>query len=315
VTDILVFNDAYKAGNIVIPPPFAGLRDWPLLGKRLHEIWAGVQQDLPATLGSFTPQLLELRGVFVGFIRDIGSVLVKLLFSLLVMAIFLYKEQDVVRTVTGLCTRVAGASGEHLMRLARDTTRSVIKGVLGVAAVQAAMGGIGCVVVGVPGASIWTILLLVLAVAQLPVVILLGPITAYVYYHNSFLVTALFGVWVIAVSLVDNVLKPILLGQGVAAPMLVVFLGAIGGMLSSGVLGLFVGPVVLVVTYTLVRTWANLAPAHHQVTAPIHGQDQPLRVEDQQLRVEDQQLRVEDQPQRVEDQQLRAEDQLLRGQE
>jgi predicted PurR-regulated permease PerM len=136
----------------------------------------------------------------------------------------------------------------------------VAKGIVGVALIQALLGGVGCVVAGVPMAGLWALVILVLAVAQLPTIFVLLPLIYYVFQNSSTPVAIVFAIWSILVGLVDNVLKPLLMGRGVEAPMLIVFLGAIGGLLSAGVLGLFVGPVVLVVTFTLAQAWARQVP-------------------------------------------------------
>lgn len=261
VRDILDLNEAYKAGTLTVPEPKPEVKSFPIIGERLFVLWDSAAHDLRGTVEKLTPQVLGFRDEAVAFARSIATVLVILFFSLIVMAAFLFAAEETGRVLRGLSVRVAGSHGDRLVTLARDTTRSVAKGIVGVAAIQAVLAGVGCLVAGVPGAGLWTVLVLVVAIAQIPTFLILGPLVAYVFAKASFGVAILFAVWSLIVSLIDNVLKPLLLGQGVEAPMLVVFLGAIGGVISSGPMGLFVGPVVLVVTHNLIHSWAALSPA------------------------------------------------------
>jgi len=150
-----------------------------------------------------------------------------------------------------------------LQTTASDTVSSVVKGVLGVAIVQAAAATIGMLLVGVPAATTWGLLVLLLAVVQLPPFLILAPMCFYVFSTTGTVGAVLFTIWAIIVSVSDSFLKPLFLGRGVAVPVLVILLGAIGGMLAWGVLGLFVGAVVLAVGYQLARAWLEdpgLAP-------------------------------------------------------
>jgi predicted PurR-regulated permease PerM len=260
VDDVMRLNHAYQSGEALIPPPNPTLKDFPIAGERLFSLWTSAHEDLHATIGRLSPQLLELRASVLAFARGITALLFTFLFSLIVMAAFLLTSEQMAKTTRGLSIRVAGNHGDPLVSLARDTIRSVAKGIVGVALIQALLGGVGCVVAGVPMAGLWALVILVLAVAQLPTIFVLLPLIYYVFQNSSTPVAIVFAIWSILVGLVDNVLKPLLMGRGVEAPMLIVFLGAIGGMLSAGVLGLFVGPVVLVVTFTLAQAWARQVP-------------------------------------------------------
>jgi predicted PurR-regulated permease PerM len=152
--------------------------------------------------------------------------------------------------------RMAGpVRGPELADLARATVRSVVQGILGVAALQAILAGTGFVVAGIPGAGLWALLVLVAAIVQLPVILIMViPIVIGFSTLSGFAAGGLM-VWCMAVGLVDNVLKPILFGRGVRVPMLVIFMGALGGMLTMGIIGLFLGSVVLAVGFELFKAW------------------------------------------------------------
>src|SRR5690606_26421249 len=224
VDDVQRLNHAYQSGEALLPPPNASLKDLPFAGERLFNLWASAHQDLHATISRLSPQLLQLRASVLGFARGMTMLLVTFLFSLVVMAAFLLTSDQAAKTTRGLSIRVAGTRGDPLVSLARDTIRSVAKGIVGVALVQALLGGLGCLAAGVPLAGLWTLVILVLAVAQLPTLLVLLPLVIYVFQSSSTPIAIAFAVWSMLVGLVDNVLKPLLMGRGVEAPMLIIFL-------------------------------------------------------------------------------------------
>ena len=135
--------------------------------------------------------------------------------------------------------------------------RSVALGILGVALIQTVLAGIGFLVVGVPGAGLWALLVLILAVVQLPTILILGPIIVYVFSTSSTVIAVVFAIWSILVGISDAFLKPLLMGRGVDVPMLVIFIGAIGGFMTSGIIGLFVGAIIFALGYKLFLAWLN----------------------------------------------------------
>lgn len=175
--------------------------------------------------------------------------------ALVISGVFLAYSDGGEAFARNLGRRLAGTRGEGFANLASVTVRSVAQGVLGVAFIQAILAGIGFMVMGVPGAGLWTLLVLIMATVQLPTGIILIPSIFYVASVAGTVPTVLYGIWMIMVSLSDNVLKPLLLGRGGTAPMAVIFLGAIGGFLLSGIVGLFVGAIILVLGYRLFMVW------------------------------------------------------------
>ena len=156
-----------------------------------------------------------------------------------------------------------------------QTIRSVARGIIGVALIQSILAGLGFLAVGLPAAGLLALVCLLLAIIQLPVGLVLVPTAIYGFTAFDTTTAVIFAVWCVLVSLIDNVLRPLLLGRGVDLPMLVVFIGAIGGLLSSGILGLFVGPVVLALGYTLVTTWLRTASLTTTVDARAETQLPP----------------------------------------
>jgi predicted PurR-regulated permease PerM len=175
--------------------------------------------------------------------------------SILVAAAFLANHESVRAGMLRMCRRLAGDHGEEMLDLTVQTIRSVTVGVLGIAMIQALAGGIGMYAVGIPATGVWTLVILILAIAQLPPWLVLLPMIIYVFSYESTTVAVIFMIWSLVVSFADMVLKPLLLGRGVKVPMLAILLGAIGGMIMSGIMGLFVGAVVLALGYKLFQLW------------------------------------------------------------
>jgi predicted PurR-regulated permease PerM len=154
-----------------------------------------------------------------------------------------------------------------MAQLAASSVRSVTRGVLGVAVIQALLAGLGMMVVGVPAAGLWTLLILILAVMQLPPTLVLIPMIFYVFSTSSTVVAVLFAIWAVVVGFSDNILKPLLMGRGSSVPMLVLFMGSVGGFIAGGILGLFVGAVVLSLGYTVFMAWVDEANIDEDDTA------------------------------------------------
>ena len=143
------------------------------------------------------------------------------------------------------------------VELAVATVRSVTLGILGVALIQTLLASLGFLLVGVPGAGLWALLVMILAVVQLPTILVLGPIIIYVFSTSSAVIAVVFAIWSILVGISDAFLKPLLMGRGVDVPMLVIFIGAIGGFMTSGIIGLFVGAIIFSLGYKLFLIWLD----------------------------------------------------------
>ena len=164
-----------------------------------------------------------------------------------------------------MCIRDSG-KGEELVQLSKSTVRSVVQGVIGVAVIQSMMSAIGLVIAGVPAAAFWALAVLLIAIIQLPPILALLPAIIYMFSVESTLAASLFLVWCILVSGSDAILKPVLLSRGSHIPMLVILLGALGGMAMSGIVGLFVGAVILSLSYELMMAWLGLEEKNQEET-------------------------------------------------
>jgi predicted PurR-regulated permease PerM len=248
---------AIEKGEIDVPPPPAEVAEWPVIGEPTHQFWSLASRNLGAALKKVEPQLKQVGGWLIGRIG--GGIVGVLMFlvSLLIAGAFLGASESVIAGLKKLASRVAGVKGPELVDMSASTVRSVVQGVLGIAVIQAVLAAIGMFSIGVPAAALWTLLVLLLAVVQLPPLLILGPAVVYVFSYADTTPAVIFAVWSLFVSVSDSFLKPLLLGRGLDIPMLVILIGAIGGMLLNGIIGLFVGAVVLAVVYKLFGEWLN----------------------------------------------------------
>ncbi|NEV61210.1 AI-2E family transporter [Thiorhodococcus minor] len=266
-----------KDGALAVPPPPDGIKSWPVVGEQLHAFWSQASANLASTLSKFAPQLKAFGSWLLSAAAGAGFVILQLFVAVIIAGFLLAHSETGGRATRAIARRLAGTQGESFARLAEATVRSVARGILGVALIQSLLIALGFLVMGVPGAGLWALLCLILSVIQIGPMLVVIPVVFYVFSTADTLPAILFLIWSIFTGAIDNILKPILLGRGVDVPMAVVFIGAIGGFISSGIIGLFVGAVVLVLGYKLILAWlgedANSPPpvAPEQPTSPSNG--------------------------------------------
>jgi predicted PurR-regulated permease PerM len=245
-----------EAETLQVPPARESVRDWPLIGNSLYDSWNLAATNLDAAVARFTPQLRTAGGWVIAKIRGLLGAILHTIIALIIAGFMLTYSQAGERAARGVMGRIGGERGEGIVQITGATIRSVALGVLGVALIQAAMGGIAMFLVHVPGWGVWTILILILAVMQLPPILVLGPVIFWVFSAvDSTMIAIVFTVWSLFVSVSDTFLKPLFLGRGLSIPMPVILIGAIGGLILYGIIGLFVGAVVLAIGYELFQAW------------------------------------------------------------
>ena len=247
---------------IHVPPPPSEVADWPLIGDRVHDVWTQASENLEATLRRFGPQVRSFGSWLLSTLTGFGGAFLVTIVAIVIAGVMLMHSEGGGRTARAIGARIGGEQGEAAVDLATQTIRSVANGVLGVAAVQALLAAVGLFLADVPAAGLWAGLVLILAVAQLPPLVILGPAIIYVAAtSDSTLTQVLFTIWSLIVSFSDSFLKPMFLGRGMKIPMPVILIGAIGGMLRAGIIGLFVGAVVLATGYKMFTAWMEQADA------------------------------------------------------
>jgi predicted PurR-regulated permease PerM len=243
-----------------VPPPPDWLEGLPLVGSRLAARWKDIAsirtEELSASLAPYTRQII---GWILGTVGTIGMVLLQFLLVVLIAALLYASGETVGDGVRRFARRLAGARGEHSARLAAQAIRGVALGIIVTALVQACLAGFGLLVAGVPYAAVLTALVFALCIAQLGPLPVLVLAVVWTYWSGSTGWAVALLLWTIFVTAIDNVIRPILIRKGADLPLWLVFSGVVGGLLAFGVVGLFVGPVVLAVSYSLLADWINTA--------------------------------------------------------
>lgn len=251
-----------RGRGLAIPPPPDAVKEWPLVGEPIARLWNQASTNLPDVLQLVEPQLKALGVWLIDVAAEAGVGMIMFVFAIVIAGVLLAYSANSHRIVHAISRRLVGERGEDYANTAEATIRSVSRGVLGVAVIQAVLAGLGFIVAGVPAAGIWALLCLITATVQIGVGPVVIPVIVYVFATGDTLTAVLFLVWNALIMVLDNVLKPLLLGRGVNVPMLIIFLGSIGGLLWSGIVGLFIGAIVLALGYKLFQAWLTMeAPA------------------------------------------------------
>jgi predicted PurR-regulated permease PerM len=257
-----------QAGHIDIPPPPQSLGQIPLIGPRLMEFWTLCSTNLSEVVRRLSPQILSRVPMLLAASAAFGGVLLQFLISILLAGYLLATSEKNAHFADKICARIFGERGPEFKELVTATVRSVTNGVLGVAAIQSLFATLGFWFVGLPAPGLWAGIFFVAAILQMGALALI-PAVLYVFASQPTGHAVMFLVWCIIVGMMDNVLKPILLGRGSKVPIAVIFLGVIGGFILMNLIGLFVGAIVLSVGYSLFIAWLNEpAPAAVEEGSP-----------------------------------------------
>ena len=249
-----------------IPAPLPGVEAWPVVGKKIHDVWSKAHADLPALVQSMQPKIGELAKTALGFVASIGGGLLQFIAAFIIAGIIMAFGQSASRGSRAIFERLVGnARGSEFASLSTATIRAVAQGVIGVALIQAIIVGLALLLAGVPWAGVLALIVLVLGIAQVPALIVTLPAIVYIWSSADYSTAAAIAYTVVLVlsAMADNVLKPLLLGRGVDAPMPVILLGALGGMATAGILGMFVGATLLTLGYEIFMGWVR---SQHHVT-------------------------------------------------
>jgi len=246
-----------RSGTIQVPPPPQSVAAWPLVGERVFAVWQQAATDLASLAQQFAPQIKQGSLTLLGKIAGLGIGLLMFIAALIIAGICMAFAEGGHRATLQITSRLFGPDrGPKITTLCIATIRAVAQGVVGIAFIQMLLVGVGFVLMGVPGAGLLALAVLLLGIMQIPATLITIPVIIFVFAKMGISVaTVVFAVYVFLAGLADNVLKPLLLGRGVDVPMPVVLIGAIGGMIVNGIIGLFIGPVILAVAYQLFWEW------------------------------------------------------------
>ncbi|UCB55823.1 MAG: AI-2E family transporter [Thiotrichales bacterium] len=257
-----VLSDKYEQGQLQIPPPQDNVKEWPLVGEKLYGVWSQASTNLQGTIEKYEPQLKKAGEKIIAVAAGAGGGILQFVISIIISGILVANASGAYNVTVKVFSRLMDhQQGKAFTHLSRDTIRSIAQGVIGIAIIQALLSGLGMYVMNVPAWGLWSLFILVLAIAQLPPLLVLGFVIAYVWSVADTTPAVIFTIYALIVSGSDSFLKPLLLGRGLDTPMLVILLGAIGGMLMSGIIGLFIGAVILALGYELFMAWLERGAA------------------------------------------------------
>ena len=246
-------------GTISLPAPTKKIEDLPVIGEKLYNTWNMAYNSLTDLFEKFTPQLKSLASSIITSIGSIVGTVFLFIISIIISGALLVNAKSAEKTSKAVFITLAGKKdGQHFSNLASATIRSVVQGVLGTAVIQVIALSIGLFLIDFPAAGIVGIILLFCAIAQLPLLVISLPIIFFVFSYAGTTAAVIFTIWTIVWSMADNVLKPMLMGRGIDIPMLVILLGAIGGMMFAGIIGLFIGAVFLAFSYKVFQEMINI---------------------------------------------------------
>jgi len=253
-----IISERHEAGTLKVPPPNDSVKEWPLIGEKTHAVWLQASINLEDTLKKYDAETKKVGKAVVSGAAGAAGTILQFVLSIIISGILVANASGAYETTIKIFTRLTNPeAGKSYADLTKATIRSVAQGVLGVAMIQAALSALGMMVMGVPAWGLWTLLVLVVAIAQIPPIVILGFVSAYVFSVAETTPAVIFLVYCIVVSSSDGFLKPLFLGRGMSTPMLVILLGAIGGMIMSGIIGLFVGAIILALGYELFMAWLD----------------------------------------------------------
>jgi predicted PurR-regulated permease PerM len=243
------------AGNLMVPSPPQGAKDWPLIGPQLYELWNQASLNIRAALREVAPHLKPLAATMLGLAGNAGLGTLKFLLSVALAGFLFPYGSQLAAAGRGFLYRIVPEQSEHFLELAGATIRAVSQGVIGVAIIQSLLAGLGFKLAGIPGAGLLAFAVMILAIVQIGAAIVLVPVIVWIWMDKDFTTALLLTVFLCIVGVLDNILKPLVMGRGLTTPTLVIFVGVIGGTLAHGIVGLFIGPIILSVAWELTVAW------------------------------------------------------------
>lgn len=255
IAGIKQYGAELTSGNFSIPPPPAEVNEWPLIGKTIYSTWQAAAKSLMPFAQKYQEQLISVGQWLLNALLGTGMGILQLLISIIISGILLASSESAAGITRKLFTKLAGERGDEFTITTETTIRNISKGVLGVAAIQSLYLGFIFIISGVPYAGLWAIICLILAVIQVGPFLVTIPVIIYLFVTLEPWLAIIWTILLVLGTLIDNFLKPVLMGKDAPVPTLVIFLGAIGGFIASGFIGLFIGAIALSLGYKLVITW------------------------------------------------------------
>lgn len=255
VDSLRAISDRLDPSMLTIPPPSTSVKEWPLIGEPIYQFWELAATNFSAALAKIVPQLKPLGSSLLRIGADTGLGIIKFLVSIIVAGFLFSSAPAIADAVKRFARRLNPARGEEFADQAAATIRAISRGVIGISVLQALLAGIGLMAAGIPQASLITFAVSIFGIIQIGPSVILIPVIIWSWTLLDTTSALLFTAYMVPVNLLDNLLRPIVMGRGLKTPMLVILVGVIGGTLAYGITGLFLGPIVLAVIWELLVAW------------------------------------------------------------
>ncbi|MGY4284216.1 putative PurR-regulated permease PerM [Bradyrhizobium sp. LM2.7] len=243
------------AGSLMVPSPPEGVKNWPLIGPQLYEYWTQASSNIRVALREVAPYLKPLAGVLLALAGNAGVGTLKFLLSVALAGFLFPYGSQLAAAGRAFLYRIVPEQSEYFLELGGATIRAVSQGVIGVAIIQSLLAGLGFKLAGVPSAGLFAFAVMILTIVQIGAAIVLLPVIIWIWTDKDFTTALLLTLFLGMVGALDNILKPIVMGRGLTTPTLVIFVGVIGGTLAHGIVGLFIGPIILSLAWELTVAW------------------------------------------------------------
>jgi len=257
VGGIREFGSKLESGEFRVPPPSNKVAEWPLIGESTYNAWNLASKNMDAAIERYEEQLSSLGKTLLNSLLGTGIGILQFALSIIIAGVILATSEGGSNLARQFFRKIVGERGDEFAQITNITIKNVAKGILGVAFIQSVLAGAGFMLAGVPYAGLWALICLILAIIQLGPGLVIIPVIIYLYSAIDPVPATIWTVYLVIVMISDNFLKPILLGKGAPVPMLVIFLGAIGGFISSGFVGLFIGAIILSLGFKLFEAWLS----------------------------------------------------------
>ena len=257
IDGLRTLSDKLDVSALALPPPPIAVKNLPIVGDALYQYWHLASTNLQAALAKIAPQLKPVGSFLLQIGASAGVGTIKFLVAVVVAGFLFSPAPFLVDELKLFSRRIASGRGEEFVKLAGDTIRAVSRGVIGISALQAFLAALGIYALGIPAAGLITTLILIFGIIQIGPTIIIIPLIIWSWMSTDTTTALLFTAYMIPVSLLDNILRPLFLGRGLHTPILIILIGVIGGTLSQGITGLFLGPIVLAVIWSLLMAWIS----------------------------------------------------------
>jgi predicted PurR-regulated permease PerM len=271
IASIRTFAHRLEAGHIPIPPPEAAVKNWPLIGGQLFELWQQASTNLDALLLHIGPELRPFAGTLLVFAGNSGISMLSFVTAVVLSGFLFMPGPALADKVRAAVRHIDAKHGDEFMHLTSATIRNLARGVIGVSLLQTLLLGIGLIVAGIPLAGLLSLCALILGILQIGVMIVVVPTLIWAWLTMSTTAALILTLYLVPVGFLDTILRPIVMAHGLKTPMLVILIGVLGGVLVHGMIGVFVGPVVLAIAWELLAAWTRDTPMAVGEGAPPAG--------------------------------------------